>query len=101
VVDGWPSVCPRELFEASECTHQDSRSIFARDVPASEYESPHLRRLQREAFELSIADALIAGQDDPVSASGFGQPLLVRSTSRKVIGQAFDRCARFAKRFGE
>lgn len=101
MVDGWPCIKSGQFLDTPERFDEDRGRLLTCDIPAGEHESPHLRRLQCETFQLSIADALIAGQDDPASVSGFGEPLLVRGAPGKVIGQAFDRCARFAKRFDE
>ena len=84
-------------FQASQCIRKDDPGVFARNVPACKHERPHLRGLQSETFELPVADALVARQDDPAIAPGFGKPVFVGRASRESVGEPFDVGTGFAQ----
>src|SRR5207249_3417261 len=81
VIDERPGVCAGDLRHPVERAGENGARLLTGDIPAGEHERPNLCGLQGEAFELAVADALVARQHDPAVPAGFGKPDLVRSLS--------------------
>ena len=95
--DKRPRIDTSNHFQASQCIRKDDPGVFTRDVPAGKHKRSYFRGLQGETFELPVADALVARQDDPAIASGFGKPVFIGSASRESVGEPFDVGAGFAQ----
>lgn len=72
--------------------------IGRRDIAACEHKSADFRCLERDAFKLAVAYALVAGEDDPAALSGPRKPYVVGDASGELLGMPYDRCARLAQR---
>jgi hypothetical protein len=56
---------------------------------------------QGHPFNLTITDALIFGQDDPLASSNLRKPLFISGSGRKVVIMQSDFCASLSKGIGD
>lgn len=84
--------------DAIERTGENRAGILRRDVSAREHEGAHFCRLQGEAFELAVANTLVASQNNPAVRTCLREPNVVSDASGKVFGVSLDDCARIAQR---
>jgi len=61
-----------------------------RNVAAREHEGANARKLQRQALQPPITDALVARQDDPAVATRKREPDAIVSSFREMTGKALD-----------
>src|SRR6266699_634408 len=97
VIDERPGVHACDLRDPFERPGENRSGLLTSDIPTGEHECPHLRGLQGEAFELAVADALVARQHDPAVPARFGKPDFVRSALGETVGEALNGRPRVAQ----
>lgn len=98
VVNEWARIGRQDLLDLLQCARENRTRILSRNIPAGENERADAGGVQSEAFELAVADALVAGEDNPTVPAGLGQPCFVGSALGKVIRQPLNYRPRITQR---
>jgi hypothetical protein len=98
VVDERAGIGAADPVDPVEGTSQNGAGVLRRNVSAREHKRAYFGCLQRKAFELAVAYALVASQNDPAVPSGFREPNVIGDASGEAFGVSFHGCARVAQR---
>lgn len=71
--------------DAGEGLHEDLRHFLALQITRRQNKRRDARLHKRQPFNMSIPDAMVFGQDDPIASSRLGEPVFVFCVGGKVI----------------